>query len=199
MALPPPNAPLICRVNMVFSRDTRTFNNTFHVYRAAGWSLATMTTLATAFESWWNANYKTFVWTGIALTQIQVRNYNPVLPLAYDYTPSTPISGLATGSPDPASATLATSWRTGLAGRKYRGRFYTVGMLEGHSQDNDTVTGAYVVAAGTAASTLIANLVAAGFSLMIFHRIDNTFTQVVSTVVENLVDSQRRRLAGRGR
>lgn len=199
MALPPPNAPLICRVSMVFSRDTRQFQNTFHIYRSAGWSIATMTSAAAIFAAWWTNNYKSFVWSGVSLVQIQVRNYNPALPLAYDYTPAAPEAGLVNTPPDPASATLSTSWRTGLAGRKYRGRFYTVGMVEAHSQDNDTVTSAYVIAAGAAASALLANVVAGGLSLMIFHRIDNTFTQVVSTIVENLVDSQRRRLAGRGR
>lgn len=197
--MPTPNAPAICRVSMLFSRDTRTFVNTFHVYRSTAWSISAMTALATIFSDWWTNNYRQFVWTGVALTQIQVRNYNPALPLAYDYTPAAPVPGLVNTPPDPASATLSTSWRTGLAGRKFRGRFYTVGMVEAHSQDNDTVTSAYVIAAGAAASALIANVVAGGLSLMIFHRIDNTFTQVVSTIVENLVDSQRKRLAGRGR
>jgi len=195
----PPDNPAVVLVRLLFSRDTRQFINTFHVARVSAWTVPAMNTLAGLFSDWWNNNYRALAWTGVALTQVQVRLYDPDNPLAVDLTLGTPIPGTVGSAPDPASATLSVGWRTGLAGRKFRGRFYTVGMVEAQSADNDTVISSYVTTAGTAASALIANLVAASFSLVIFHRVDNTFTAVLSTIVENLVDSQRRRLAGQGR
>jgi len=198
--LPAPNNPAVVRVAMLFSRDTRTFVNTFHVTRASGaWTVPSMATLAQLFLDWWNNNYKAIAWTGLSLVQVQVRLYDPANPLAYDLTPGTPVPGTVGSAPDPASATLSVSWRTGLAGRKYRGRFYSVGMVEAQSQDNDTVTSGYVISAGSIATALINNLATVSQALVIFHRLTNTFTPVLSTIVENLVDAQRRRLAGRGR
>jgi hypothetical protein len=195
----PPNNPAVVLVRMLFSRDTRTFVNTFHVTRSTAWTTTNMGTLANMFVTWWSTQYRNLAWTGVALYQVQVRLYDPTNPLAFDLTLGTPAGGTVGSAPDPASATLSTSWRTGLAGRKYRGRFYTVGMVEAQSQDNDTVTSGYVTSAGTVATALLSDLAAAALSLVIFHRVDNTFTPVISTIVENLVDSQRRRLAGRGR
>lgn len=197
--MPAPNDPAVVRVAMLFARDTRTFVNTFHVTKVGTWLITDMSNLAQLFLDWWNNNYKALAWTGVTLTQIQVRLYDPSNPLAYDLTPVTPVPGTVGSAPDPASATLSVSWRTGLAGRKYRGRFYTVGMVEAQSQDNDTVTSGYVTQAGTAAATLISNLAAVSRALVVFHRLTNTHTTILSTIVENLVDAQRRRLAGRGR
>jgi len=197
--MPPPNNPAVVRVAMLFSRDTRTFVNTFHCTKPSAWTVAQMATLANQFVTWWSTQYRNLSWIGISLTQVQVRLYDPSNPLAYDLTLGTPAPGVINTAPDPASATLSVSWRSGLAGRKYRGRFYTVGMVEAQSQDNDTVSSAYVITAGNIAAALLSDLLAAGIQLVIFHRVDNTLTPVISSIIENLVDSQRRRLAGRGR
>jgi hypothetical protein len=195
----PPNNPLVCRVAMVFARDTRQFVNTFHVVKAGGWNLSQMITTATAFSDWWNNNYKLFAGAAVALTQVQIRLYDPSTPLSYDLSPVSPVPGTASGTIDSGQETLSASWRTGLAGRKYRGRFYTVGMTQSQHDTLDKVTSAYVTGIGSAAATLIANLAGQATALAVFHRISNTYTPINSTIIENLIDAQRRRLPGRGR
>jgi hypothetical protein len=194
-----PNNPAVVRVAMVFSRDTRQFVNTFHVTRTLSWTIPSMATLATLFETWWSTFYKLYASNTVALTQIQVRLYDPSNPLAYDLNETTPIAGTAAGTVDPGDVTLSTSWRTGLAGRKYRGRFYTVGMTGSQHDTLDKATSGYVTGIGTAAANLISVLSAASEALTIFHRLTNTHTPVQATIVENLLDAQRRRLPGRGR
>lgn len=184
---------------MLFSRDTRTYVNTFHVQRTAAWTVPAMQTVATLFSDWWTNNYRQLAWLGVSLYQVQVRLYNPANPLAYDLTLAAPQPGLVAGPPAPGSATLSASWRTGLAGRKYRGRFYTVGMTDAQDNDNDTVASSYVLGIGNAAVALLNQLAAQTIGLVIFHRVDDTVTLVITTIIENLVDAQRRRLAGRGR
>jgi len=198
MALPP-NNPLICRVAMIFSRDTRQLVNTFHVVDATGWNLAKMGNLATLFSNWWNTYYKIYAFSGVALTNIFVRLYDPSNPLAYDLNLTTPVPGTAAGPADPADVTLSSSWRTGLAGRKYRGRFYTVGMVNSQHDVLDKVTSPYLTGISTAAANLITLLAAASQALAVWHRISNTYTTINSTIGENLIDAQRRRLPGRGR
>ena len=198
MALPP-NNPLVCRVAMIFARDTRQFVNTFHITRAIGWNVAQMTNAGQAFVDWWNTNYKLYASSAVSLTSVQVRLYDPSNPLAVDLNLSVPVAGTASGTVDSGQETLSASWRTGLAGRKYRGRFYTVGMTQTQHDTLDKVLSAYVTGIGTSAATLITNLAAQAVALCVFHRVSNTYTPIVSTIVENLIDAQRRRLPGRGR
>lgn len=203
---PPPNNPNICKVAMIFARDTRELVNTFHVFNATGWNLGTMTTLANAVVTWWNSIYKQAIPAATALTAVQVRNYNPANPLAVDVPVSPPSAGTRLGVAEAASVALSMSERTGLAGRAYRGRIYAPGVSENDVASNDTVASAALVAFGNAIANLVFGALPAGNILHIFHRpglvpkpLDNTSTPVNTYVVEALLDSQRRRLASRGR
>lgn len=196
--MPAPNNPRVARVAMLFQRDTRTLVNTFHVAKATALTAADLINIAGIFSSWWNTQYRPYASNAVALKQIQVRKYDPSDPLAYDLDISPPSAGQQALVPDAASVTQTASWRTGLAGRKYRGRFYAVGLPENFVTNDDAITSPETAALGNAASSLIASVVAATFQLVVFHKVDNTFTQILTAIVENLVDSQRRRLANRG-
>jgi|SRR5690242_1658735 len=196
----PPNNFRIARVTMVFNRDTRVFNNSWHVYRSVGWVPADLVTIATAFYNWWTAAYKACVPTATLLTNIHVQVYDPTgSPWVYDRPVSPAENGTRAGTSEAANVTLATSLRAGLAGRAYRGRYYVPGVIEADVNPNDTAISGIVTTLAVAATNLIGPALPAGFTLVIFHRFDNLFSTIVSYVVENLIDSQRRRLAGRGR
>lgn len=197
--MPPPNNPNVAKVAMVFNHDTRTFVNTYHVSKGAPWSLPELQQLTAAFVDWWNTTGKLGVSAQTALRQVQARRLDPNLPLAHDDDVTPPIPGSQGGAPLPGNVTVTQSWRTGLAGRKYRGRAYVPGLTEPQVADDDRVVSATVVQLAAAALQLILDMVASSWSLAIFHKIDNTFTNVTSSIVENLVDSMRRRLPGRGR
>jgi len=196
--MPTPNLPTVCRVAMLFSRDTRKFVNTFHVRKPTAWVAADLPNVAAAFSTWWSSVYKNQSIDDVCLYQIQVRKYSPSDPLAYDLAVSPVVCGISSAGPGPANATASISWRTGLAGQRFRGRFYAVGLSEAVVDDLDKLTTGYVGGMATAASGLITNIVATGWELVIFHRDTETATAITSVVVENIVDSQRRRLPGRG-
>jgi hypothetical protein len=198
--MPAPNNPNVCRVAMLFARDTRTHINTFHVVKATPWTPSDLPALATSFSNWWSSQYKFQCDDAECLYQVQCRVYNPANPYAYDLNVSPNVCGTLTGtSAAPSNSTVSVSWRTGLAGRKYRGRFYTVGMNEAQAGEDDKAVSSYVTGMSAAAAQLLSTILAAGLSLALFHRIDDTFTAITSTVVESVLDSQRRRLPGRGR
>jgi hypothetical protein len=202
--MPLPDAPNIARVSLVVRKDTRTMINTFHVnHGASAWNAADMLTLATAFRDWWVNTYRSQVVTLCALTQVQVRKYDPLDPLAVDLALPVPAAGLQPTPSAASHATCSVSWRTGLAGRKYRGRFYAMGCTEAQIDDLDLFTSSYVVNMGAIAQALITAINVGVQELVVFHRtpvgIDPTWTKILSVVVENIVDSQRRRLPGRGR
>jgi len=193
-----PNNPRVARVAMLFQRDTRTLVNTFHVAKGTALNAADLVNIAGIFVSWWNTSYRNYSNAGIALKQIQVRKYDPADPLAYDLDVSPPSAGAVGGNPDTAASTQTASWRTGFAGRKFRGRFYAVGLSESGTNNDDSTPSGTTSALSNAALSLISSIVSATFQLVVFHKADNTFTQVLTAIVENLVDSQRRRLANRG-
>jgi len=196
--VPAPNNPRVAKVAMLFQRDTRTFVNTFHVAKASALTASDLINIAGIFTSWWNTQYRGYSVPQVALKQVQVRKLDPSDPLAYDSDVLPPSPGTASGNPDVASATQTASFRTGLAGRKFRGRFYAVGLGETYTANDDSVTSPETTALSNAALAIIANVAAATFQLVVFHKIDNTFTPILTAIVENLVDSQRRRLANRG-
>jgi len=204
--MPIPNDPQVCSVTMYFQRDTRVMLNTFHVLTLGSWNLSGMNAIASLFHSWWGNYYKAGVPAAVALTQVSVRLLDPTNPLAVDLpvTPSEP--GTRVGQAEGGNVTLTISWRTDLAGRLYRGRIYVPALSEGDVNQNDTVVSTEVAILAIAAAQLISQLVANSTPLVVFHRPnipphvhDNTSTTITSYIVENVVDSQRRRLPGRGR
>lgn len=195
----PPNNPDVCRVALLMSRDTRQIVNTFHVEQVGGYTIGDLTTLGAAVKTWFDTYYKLMLPLNYVLNTIQLRVYNPVVPLALDYAVSPPIAGTRPGVAEAGNVSLSMSERTGLAGRKYRGRMYAAGLSETDVSATDTVSSAVVAIAANAMANLILSALPATMDLSIFHRNTNTATEVISYVIENILDSQRRRLPGRGR
>jgi len=195
---PPFNVDVV-RVTIFGTRDTRQMLNTFHVSNPGGWTLASMATLASDVQAWINGSYKTLVSTPVTWYLISVRLYNPANPLAYDLSISPPIAATQAGPAESANVTATLSLRTGLAGRRYRGRLYVAAISENHVAQNDLLTSAYVVLAGTVTQALLTAMNVGTRALTIFHKLSNTYTNVNGYAIENIVDSQRRRLPGRGR
>jgi len=196
--VPTPNLPTVARVAMLFQRDTRKFVNTFHVRNSVAWAPSDLAGLATIFSDWWGANYKFQCVNDVCLYQVQVRVYNPLAPFAYDLAVSPNICGTQSVAPLPGGVTASISWRSGLAGRRYRGRFYAVGIAEDQIDDFDRLSSTYVSSMGTVGNALITRVQTAGYELVIFHRSPVGASLIGSVVVENIPDSQRRRLPGRG-
>lgn len=201
----PPDNPEVCKVSLIMTQDTRTFVNTFHVDKVTEWSLPEMITLAGEVRDWWVNFYRAACPIDVSLLQVQVRKYDPLAPLAFDLNVSPPSPGLRGGGPTPRNASVTTSWRTGLAGRRFRGRIYLPGVQEGDAGPDDRISSVLVNLMVAAAAELIVGALTQGV-LTVFHMpkdpptpYDNTGTDVLTAVVENIIDSQRRRLPGRGR
>jgi hypothetical protein len=203
---PPPNNPNIVKVAMIFQRDTREFVNTFHVHSDTGWNVSSMTTLANSVVTWWTTVYRLTSTAQVALAAVQVRLYDPLNPLAVDIPVSPPVAGTRGTTAEAGNVSVAMSERTGLAGRAFRGRIFAPCVGESDVTITDTLISAAVVLFGNAIANLVFGALPAGNILHIFHRPglvpkprDNTSTPVITYVVESLVDSQRRRLSGRGK
>jgi len=194
-----PNNPLVVKAALIFKRDTRTFVNTLHFSDSTGWDSTKMQALAADLVDWWHTSYRTAMGVAVTLVQVQVRLLDPANPLAVDYTIGLPEGGAIIEGLEAANVTSTMSWRTGLAGRKYRGRIYVPAITEGQTNQDDTLTSTMAARLATVATYFLTHLIAGTRFPTIFHLGPDTFTNITTFVIENILDSQRRRLPGRGR
>ncbi len=197
--MPPPNNPSVARVALETIRDSRHFVNTFHIARIdnAAISVSDLDTITNLFADWWLNTYRLTCKNIIVGERVVATKLDPVAPIQDPLARAAPGSYVL-GAPTSAEVTAAISWRTGLAGRKFRGRFYHFGLPTDTFSTLDTMVGAYMTQLTQIGTTLLADLAAANLKAVIFHRISNTYTPIVGLVVDQLVDSMRTRLAGRG-
>jgi len=100
---------------------------------------------------------------------------------------------------EPGNVAFCVSLRTALAGRRFRGRKYFAGIPTGSVVANllDVDIANEIV---TQVAILMANLAANSTPMCVFSPTGLTLTTVTAiTYVDLVVDSQRRRLTGRGR
>jgi len=197
--MPQSNNPAVARVALTVQRDTRKFVNVFHMARSDGGVLGTadLLNMANVVAGWWNNTYRHSCSNRIVGESVVATKLDPANPLQETVYINAPGDGTG-GDVESANVTGAVSFRTGLAGRKYRGRFYHFQPDGGQINDNDTFTGAFLTTLTSLGNALLSQAVTAALQVIIFHRADDTFTRVNTTIMDQLVDSMRRRLANRG-
>ena len=196
--MPPPDNFRICRVTWVYQKDSRRFNNTLHLYKSTGWTPTDLVSAASAAHTWFTTFLKPTLSNLVGLANIHLQVYDPHgNPYVYDSAVSPVEFGTVSTETEPGNVTMSMSLRAGLAGRAYRGRMYHPGLTTTATNIDDTIQSGFLTAAATALSGLLTAF-PAGMVPVIFHRNDNLFSTIVAWVVENILDSQRRRLPGRG-
>jgi hypothetical protein len=197
--MPAPNNPATARIALTVDRDTRKFLNILHMARTDGGTLDALDILnmANVVADWWQNSYRHTLASPIVGESVVATKQDPGDPEQVTVFINGP-GDRAASTTDPADVTGAISWRTGLAGRKFRGRFYHFAPPGNLINTNDTFQGTFLSEASATANYLLTHTLAAGFDLIVFHRSDDTYTIIISLIVDALVDSMRRRLAGRG-
>jgi len=105
--------------------------------------------------------------------------------------------GSNAGEPEPGNVTSTVSWRTQFIGRRFRGRNYLPSFVIGDTNNDDTIASATLVRLAVLAGSLLFSQ-DSPFVLAVFSRIANVVTPVSTAILENILDSMRRRLPGRG-
>lgn len=197
----PPNNPQVARVTYQMHRGTRTFENTFHVARTGGYTLAQLAAVVDAAYTLWNTYAKPAMPAGVALYNVHGVVYDPTgNPWVYDHPVSPEVAGTIAGNMAPGNASVTISERANLAGRKYRGRLYWPALPAANVNQDDTINSALIALLANFASNFLATYISATGvgQLAIFHRNTNLWSGVASIVLESFLDSMRRRLPGRG-
>ncbi len=108
--------------------------------------------------------------------------------------------GTASGAPSPNNASLAVKLMTGIVGRSYRGRQFMFGISDGH-RVGSSVTSTYQNFLSQMFNRHLLGFTVLSVNLVpaVASRKLESIRQVVRYSADSLIDSQRRRLIGRGR
>jgi len=169
-------------------------------------SIGAMSALGTLLFNWWDGSLKPLQALSCQLREIYLRQAIADPALTYTYVPASTAVGTVTGDPLPGNVSLSVSFRTGLSGRSYRGRNYTLGMVEGQQTAGQVSVGYYddILAAYQQLQIDIADDGLWGWIVYSQYsdgapRAAGVATTINSVIiVDNDTDSQRRRNRGVG-
>jgi len=201
--IPVPNT---LKVELVMSWDTQVVENVLHYEWISAWSIARANELAADIVSWWNATMDAYVANTVSLNLIRMTDLESETGFVVNYATGLPVAGANTNPSLPNSNTVVITKRTANRGRSFRGRIYQVGLTEN------------VVTANAVSSTVVGQLIAAWELIRVVAltggdaqmgvvslqsnlapRTEGIITPITNFTSDGVIDSQRRRLPGRGR
>lgn len=196
--MPSPIFPTAYQVEARGTLFGQLVENVWHVIGPDPFDPTIAADVAATFQTGY-ANIYASLSQDIDLREIFVHNLNGVVSGESTLAITPPAAGGIVEDSAPGNVAICLSLRTALAGRSTRGRKYLSGLPKGDVVGNtvNTVTVGNIL---VAISDLIAALLTNGTPLAVFSPTHLLLTQVSAvTAVDFNVDSQRRRLTGRGR
>jgi len=197
-------APTACRVLMQHQQEGQRVENVYHCVKDDGFTTADLVTCASVFKSWEDSTMQVLRANNSYLDTIVATALDAETSPAIVYTTGLPIVGEAGTDYSPMNVTVAVRWNTALRGRSFRGRTYHIGLCRSQYQQSKLTTG---MQSGLVAAydQLLADLIAEGMVLVVASyrhakawRTEALLTTILNCSVEITLDSQRRRLPGRG-
>jgi hypothetical protein len=156
---------------------------------------------------WWLAEVNALQHAQVNLNEIYLRTLlGPIAP-EYTLVIEQPAPGLRVGSPMPNNVTLAISFRSNTTGRSGRGRNYVVGLVEADVANNEVNSGVVALWQAAYAKLFVGEgyITSAVWSIYSRQqggedRLSGVLYPIFTVVATDpVVDSQRRRLPGRGK
>lgn len=197
---------------MRMTQDSQKVENTLY-FRGDTLDVGVATTLAENLIAWWAEFYSPRVATAVKLNEVVITDLSSDTGFQVTLAPTVlTTGGITTAEGEPNNVTLAVSFRTASRGRSFRGRNYIVGLTTDQIAQNrmtdEFVTiwqNVYNALLAVATDSAVVWVVVSRFHGVesITHdpipRITGITTDVTNVVItDNIVDSQRRRLPGRG-
>jgi len=159
--------------------------------------------IAGSFVNWWTTDIRPLSSAQVTLYEVVVKELRPD-GIAILYTEDLPVSGEKTEEALPNNVALAVHWGTGLVGRSRHGRTFHMGLCIDQVTNNHCDVATDIQTAYDALRTTFDNITLnVEFSVVSFVSANNwrqqpLVTPISGVAVESTLDSQRRRLPGRG-
>lgn len=196
----------VAKLEAIFLADSQRVENVHHFWFETAPTQDDLEELAASYKTWWTTELGPHLSSALSLQLVKVTDLTIEDGMSIEYATGLPVSGSAASPMLPNNVTIALKWTTGRAGRSYRGRTYILGLREDIVSANliDTVYGGQLVTAYQ--NLVVRNLSVNDAVMVVASRFNNNLPRVtgLATVVTNCsldrgIDSQRRRLPGRGR
>lgn len=192
-------------VAMIFTQANQRIQNVYNVLYDSAPDLATMNTLAEDFISWWTTYLQPVVTSNASLVAVDLTLLTTDEGLAITYGTGLPqAGGNTTGQTAPNNVTVAVKWSTILRGRSNRGRTFHIG-LQSLQYDQSTLTVAAHGVLVAAYMALLTTINVTGRNLCVVSKYTGgaarpaaVRTPITTVSIDLALDSQRRRLPGRG-
>jgi hypothetical protein len=197
----------VALVELRMGYDGQDVENTLYIENASAWDTAGLTGLCSIMRDWWDEQYSPLVHATVGLREVVATDLTSATSGQVTVNGGGLIGGVTGTEAMPSNVSLAVAFHTGSRGRSFRGRNYIVGIPANEVNGINDVFESYAASWIAAYTTLITAALSPGMTWVVFSRIENGVersaglaTPVASVAVANLVlDSQRRRLPGRGR
>lgn len=193
------------RIEPVFLCGGQYVENVLHYICDATPDSTLANQLAALYVAWWDANRDVLFATGLSLQMVKWTILEDNDDPGGLFTEGLPLAGLVSQDMMPNNVSVAVSLLTNNRGRSYRGRIYHVQLLRTQVEGNTLTVGALnniktAYEEIMSFSTLVGPAVLGVASRVSggVERVNGVITPVTSIKVDPVIDSQRRRLPGRG-
>ena len=199
--------PNVVQVDLLYQQQLELTQNTLYFKFDAGVTQPDCDALGDLIISVWSAEVRPNVSQSFILRALQFTDQTSLTGLGYTYAVGLPLAGARIGDCYANNCAVSMKFDTALRGKSYQGRIYMAGFLENDVSDN-RVASSWLTAMTSAFTTIRVNAFgdAGAKQVVVSRRHNNAWrsqgvaTEVNSTVfVDPTIDSQRRRLPGRGK
>ena len=196
----------IAQVEIRFTQDNQQVENVFHVAATTPLTSTEADAIFSVVDMWVRVTLRPTQNHTVIYREVEIADVNGVGAPRFVY-PGDGLTGGDTNPPAPNNVTFSLKKNSGVSGRKFRGRFYHIG-LSNDNLDGNTVGAVALTALVSTYNALMTDLNTASYPLVVAYRdysgppphpIVGGIKVLSITAVDATVDSQRRRLPGRGR
>lgn len=185
--------------------DDQRIENTLYFRTDAAPVLADLTTVGGAIQTWFVGSLLPFLSVNLTLREVYVTDISSETGPTTTITPLTPEAGGSDAESMPGNVSACVSFRTNARGRSGRGRNYVPGIPDNKVTIN-TLDSSFADQLVTAYAELLSPETNGGTEWVVVSRRHNNADRVAALVqpivnvlmTDNTVDSQRKRLPGRG-
>ena len=180
--------------------------NTQYWRKIGGSSVADATDLWNSLLIWWSTSFSIQLSNQLTLLGAKITDLSSETSYAVEFAAPAPHpAGHSVSFGLPGNVALVASFRTNSRGRSYRGRNFVAGLPE-DGVDGNTVQTSVVNALQASYAALLSDFAPSGWEWVVASRFHNKLPRVAGIataitsviVVDPYIDSQRRRLTGRG-
>lgn len=197
--------PGVVQAELIYNWNSQVVETVLHFRPSDPPTPTLMIELGVEMVTWWSGGLKGFQSNMLSLTQVKLTDLSTETAPVINHTALLPQTATNASPSMPNSVTVAITKRTVLRGRSFRGRIYHPGLVEAQVLNNTIDPPSLVNIIAEYSENIAFTTPGASWVMVVISRQTNNAprvtgidTGVLSLSSDGVVDSQRRRLPGRG-